>query len=98
MLDTANFFKLTAKPFAPNAANDQSLLGIAQEFSRPIDRATVNQLHELTGWANGMDMKTEIAIVASAFCSLIVEYTFHLYEPRVNYRKKILLNSICLRI
>ena len=90
--------KLTAESFASDTADDQSFLVIAQELSGPIHCTAVNQLQVLIGGIHGMDVETKVAIVASAFCSLVVEYTFHLLELRTDHGKKLVFDLIGSRV
>lgn len=72
--------ELRAEPVATNAADDESLLGIAQQLPCPVHRAPVNKLQSLVASRCGVDVKAEISIVSSAARSMCVKGAVHILE------------------
>jgi hypothetical protein len=72
--------ELGDKSLTSNATDDKSLLGITQQFLRPVDRAAVNELQSPAGGGRSVNVKTEIAIVAPATGSAVVRHTLYVFE------------------
>ena len=90
------------KSLTTNAADDQPLLGITQQFLRPVDRATINKLQSLAGGGGSVNVETQIEIVASTTRALVIQYTLYIFEFRPDGGEKLGLDPlrmcICMQI
>jgi hypothetical protein len=86
--------ELRAQSFAADAADDETLLFVAQEPAGPIHGAAVDQLKPPSGRVGGMDMEAEIQVIAPAAGALLVNAALHGLELGSDWRQELALEQV----